>query len=143
MVYRLFSQLKQQLDRELLFQLAIFGVVGVSATLTHYFVALFCHELGQIEIYYANVLGYCAAVAISYFGHGKLTFRRQLSMAVFLRFAVVSLTTLGFSELLLLALEHGLALSHRISLAVVVCTIPVITFLLSKLWVFKSPAGSV
>lgn len=131
------SFVKQRVSRELVYQLAVFGVVGVSATLTHYFVALFSHEWAQVALYYANIMGYCAAVAISYFGHGKLTFRRELNWPVFLRFAIVSLTTLGLSELILLALETWLAVSHRISLAVVVCTIPVITFLLSKLWVFR------
>ncbi|ACR13264.1 GtrA family protein [Teredinibacter turnerae] len=132
--------LRRHLNRALIVQLAIFGVVGVSATLTHYFVALLSHERALVPLYFANILGYCAAVAISFFGHGKLTFRRELDLGVFLRFVVVSITTLGVSELLLFIMETWLVLSHRISLAVVVCTIPVITFLLSKLWVFRKPA---
>ncbi|WP_018415424.1 GtrA family protein [Teredinibacter turnerae] len=132
--------LRRHLNRALIIQLAIFGVVGVSATLTHYFVALLSHERALVPLYLANILGYCAAVAISFFGHGKLTFRRELDLGVFLRFVVVSITTLGVSELLLFIMETWLVLSHRISLAVVVCTIPVITFLLSKLWVFRKPA---
>ncbi|WP_339067424.1 GtrA family protein [Teredinibacter turnerae] len=132
--------LRRHLNRALIVQLAIFGVVGVSATLTHYFVALLSHERALLPLYFANILGYCAAVAISFFGHGKLTFRRELDLGVFLRFVVVSITTLGVSELLLFIMETWLVLSHRISLAVVVCTIPVITFLLSKLWVFRKPA---
>ncbi|WP_019601948.1 GtrA family protein [Teredinibacter turnerae] len=131
--------LRRHLNRALIVQLAIFGVVGVSATLTHYFVALLSHERALVPLYFANILGYCAAVAISFFGHGKLTFRRELDLGVFLRFVVVSITTLGVSELLLFIMETWLVLSHRISLAVVVCTIPVITFLLSKLWVFRKP----
>ncbi|WP_018274106.1 GtrA family protein [Teredinibacter turnerae] len=132
--------LRRHLNRALIIQLAIFGVVGVSATLTHYFVALLSHERALVPLYLANILGYCAAVAISFFGHGKLTFRRELDLGVFLRFVVVSITTLAVSELLLFIMETWLVLSHRISLAVVVCTIPVITFLLSKLWVFRKPA---
>lgn len=132
--------LRRHLNRALIVQLAIFGVVGVSATLTHYFVALLSHERALVPLYFSNILGYCAAVAISFFGHGKLTFRRELDLGVFLRFVVVSITTLGVSELLLFIMETWLVLSHRISLAVVVCTIPVITFLLSKLWVFRKPA---
>lgn len=129
--------IRKKLDPELLRQLAVFGAIGVSATLTHYFVALFTHNYLAFSLYLANLSGYCTAVAISYFGHGRLTFRRELNWKVFCRFVLVSLSTLGLSELLLLALETWLQLHHALSLGIVVCTIPVITFILSKLWVFR------
>lgn len=126
------------LNRELARQLLVFGIIGVSATLTHYVVALLTHNYLGFSLYIANLSGYCTAVAISYFGHGRLTFRRELNWRVFSRFVLVSLTTLGLSEILLWGLESQLSLHHAISLAVVVCTIPVITFVLSKLWVFRA-----
>lgn len=130
---------RRRLSRELIVQLFVFGLVGVTATLTHYFVALFSHEVGGLDLYLANLAGYCSAVAVSYFGHSLLTFRRELNLKVFFRFVVVSVSTFLCSELLLFGLEQGLALPHRVSLAVIVCVIPVITFVLSKLWVFRAP----
>lgn len=134
------KKLDQHLSPEglkLLRQLFFFGIVGVSATLTHYLVALCSHNYLGFSLYFANVSGYCAAVAISYFGHGKLTFQRQLKWPVFFRFVLVSLTTLGLSEGILWILLTQFTLHHAISLAIVVCTIPVITFILSKIWVFR------
>ncbi|SMF03684.1 Putative flippase GtrA (transmembrane translocase of bactoprenol-linked glucose) [Alteromonadaceae bacterium Bs31] len=131
---------KRHLSRELIVQLMIFGVVGVTATLTHYFTALLSHELGGIDLYLANLFGYVAAVMVSFFGHGRFTFKQELNWGVFVRFSIVSVSTFFCSELILLGLEKGLDLPHRISLAVVVSTIPLITFVLSKLWVFRPPA---
>ncbi len=131
---------RRHLSRELIIQLMIFAVVGVTATLTHYFTALFSHELAGIDLYLSNLFGYVAAVMVSYFGHGRFTFKQELNWGVFTRFAIVSVSTFLCSELILLGLEKGLQLPHRLSLAVVVCTIPLITFVLSKLWVFRSPA---
>ncbi|WP_246434657.1 GtrA family protein [Teredinibacter haidensis] len=128
----------RQLKRELIVQLLVFGVVGVTATLTHYFTALISHEWAGIDLYFANLIGYVSAVMVSYFGHGRFTFKQELDLQVFLRFALVSVSTFFCSELILLALETFLQLSHRVSLGVVVCTIPVITFVLSKMWVFRA-----
>jgi len=130
--------LRQKLSRTLIIQLVVFGVVGVTATLTHYFMALFSHEIMTLSLYVANFLGYVSAVMVSFFGHGRFTFQQKLSWGVFARFALVSVGTFGCSELILLALESYFSLSHRISLGVVVCTIPIITFVLSKLWVFRA-----
>lgn len=126
------------MNRELLLQLIVFGIVGVTATLTHYFVALFTHELGEVNLYIANLLGYGTAVAVSFFGHGRFTFKHELDWSVFSRFAILSVSTFCTSELMLAVMEQVLELEHRISLAVVVLTIPLITFVFSKLWVFRA-----
>ena len=130
--------LKRQLSRELIVQLFIFGVVGVTATLTHYFVALGTHEGLGVDLYIANLFGYVSAVLVSYFGHGKLTFKQELSWKVFMRFALVSVLIFLLSEVILYCLGTFAKLPHRVSLGVVVCIIPLISFVLSKLWVFKA-----
>jgi putative flippase GtrA len=121
----------------LLSQIFYFGAVGITATIVNYVAALIFHEQLSVSLYTAQLLGYCLAVTISLLGHSKFTFRSQLTFGVFFRFVVVSLSTLGLSEFLLLCLESLLAISHRFSLLIVVCTIPVITYILSKLWVFQ------
>jgi len=121
-------------------QLVVFGLVGVTATLTHYLTALFCNEVLGINLYLCNLLGYACAVAVSYFGHGRFTFQVSLNRRIFRRFVLVSVTTFLASECILAGLEQGLQLPHRVSLGVVVLTIPLITFLLSKMWVFVHPA---
>lgn len=125
------------LNREALRQLLMFGLVGLAATLTHYLIALGSHEALGFSLYVANLAGYVSAVGVSYFGHGLLTFRVTLCRSVFRRFVVVSIATFLASEVLLAGLESILKLPHRVSLAVVVLTIPAISFLLNKLWVYR------
>src|SRR5262245_48494770 len=126
----------RMLNRETLRQLVIFGLVGVTATVTHYTIALACHEVMGINLHVANLIGYSCAVAVSYFGHGMFTFRVKLNRRVLHRFIVVSITTFSASAGILAGLEELLDLPHRLSLAVVVLTIPLISFLLNKLWVY-------
>jgi putative flippase GtrA len=122
---------------KLLRQVFYFGVVGISATLTNYIFAVLSYEYVGLNIFVSQFVGYCLAVMVSLFGHSKFTFETKLNTNVIFRFVIVSLTTLVVSEFLLLYLERSFSLSHRISLLVVVVFIPVITFFLSKLWVFN------
>jgi putative flippase GtrA len=124
-------------------QIFYFVVIGITATITNYVAALLFHEKLEINLYSAQLLGYCCAVGISLVGHSKLTFNTRLSSGVILKFIVVSVSTLWLSELLLYLLETLIVLSHRISLLIVVSTIPVMTFLLSKLWVFQARTRAV
>jgi putative flippase GtrA len=130
------------LNRTVLRQLIVFGLVGVTATATHYLVALLSHEGAGINLYVSNMAGYCTAVAVSYVGHGVLTFQTRLTRHVFKRFIVVSMGTFLTTEGILAVLEEQFGLAHRVSLAIVVLTVPIITFILSKLWVYRDPATS-
>jgi hypothetical protein len=49
----------------------------------------------------------------------------------------VSISTFSASAGILAGLEEGLDIPHRVSLGVVVLTIPIISFLLNKLWVYR------
>jgi putative flippase GtrA len=122
-------------------QLFVFGLVGIVATLTHYLTALFCHEGLAINLYISNLLGYCSAVAVSFFGHGRYTFRVTLNQHIFRRFVFTSISAFLASEAILAVLENSLQLPHRVSLGFVVLTIPIFTFVLSKLWVFRHSAS--
>lgn len=125
------------IDRKILRQLVVFGLVGIVATAAHYLVALGCHEALGLNLYAANLAGYSSAVTVSYIGHGKLTFQAVLNQAVLQRFLIVSLSAFCASEGLLAALEAGFQLPHRLSLAIVVLIIPAISFVLNKLWVYR------
>ena len=128
------------INRALLLQLVVFALVGVVATLTHYFVALGAHEVLSLHLYAANLAGYISAVGVSYVGHGKLTFQADLNKQVFRRFVIVSISTFLASEAILITLETGLHLPHRVSLAIVAAIIPAIIFTLNKLWVYRHTA---
>jgi putative flippase GtrA len=125
-------------NREILRQIVVFGLIGVTATITHYLAALATHEGLGLGLYTANLAGYACAVAVSYFGHGLLTFRVKLSRWVLRRFIIASISTFLASEAILAGCETLLQLTHRVSLAVVVLSIPVISFLFNKLWVYRT-----
>jgi putative flippase GtrA len=123
-------------------QVLRFALVGAAATCTHYLVALI--SAIYIDLYGANLLGYLAAVAISYFGHQRYSFQiaaedishqRQLP-----RFVAGSLGGLALSYLLLVLMRGWLGAPNWLSLAVAVGLVPVYAFLLNKLWVFRAPA---
>ncbi|MAN50853.1 MULTISPECIES: GtrA family protein [unclassified Marinimicrobium] len=121
----------------LLRQLVCFGIVGVAATLTHYLMALSSHEGLGLNLYAANLLGYVTAMTVSFYGHGWLTFRVALTRATLQRFVVASVSTFLSSEILLWALETGTSLPHRITLSIVVISVPVVSFILNKFWVYR------
>ena len=133
------QQITKMINQPVLKQFIIFGLVGILATLTHYLVALFFHESLAVNLYICNLFGYVTAVIVSYVGHSRFTFRVAFCKQVFQRFVIVSIFTFLTSEGILAILEHTLQLGHRFSLAVVVLTIPLITFLLNKIWVFRHP----
>lgn len=123
-------------------QVLRFALVGAAATCTHYIVALI--SALHIHLYGANLLGYLAAVAISYFGHQRYSFRvaaedvshqRQLP-----RFVAGSLGGLALSYLLLALMRDWLGAPNWLSLAVAVGLVPVYAFVLNKLWVFRATA---
>ncbi len=118
-------------------ELARFGVVGALATAVHYTVALSANA--YVVALVANVLGYLAALSVSYVGHQRWTFRlaaeaidhrRQLP-----RFAVTSLSALALSQGAVAATQFiGVADAGALAAGVVV--VPVWTFLLGRFWVF-------
>ena len=123
-------------------QVLRFALVGAAATCTHYIVALI--SALHIHIYGANLLGYLAAVAISYFGHqrysvrvaaGDVSHQRQLP-----RFVAGSLGGLALSYLLLALMRDWLGAPNWLSLAVAVGLVPVYAFVLNRLWVFRATA---
>ena len=116
--------------------------MGAAATCTHYIVALI--SAIYINLYGANLLGYLAAVAISYIGHQRYSFRispeevshqRQLP-----RFVAGSLGGLALSYLLLALMRGLLGAPNWLSLAVAVGLVPVYAFVLNKFWVFRATA---
>ena len=117
-------------------QVIVFGIIGVIATLVHYSVALSATELGNIVVYIANLMGYLCAVGVSYFGHGLITFRNRLTHSNFQKFAFVSVLAFLLSEVLLVILEESLQFSHRLSLGIIVVSIPILSFFANKFWVF-------
>jgi putative flippase GtrA len=123
--------------RASLAQVLRFGTVGAAATAVHYAVALPASLLASAHL--ANTAGYVTAVAVSYIGHHRFTFRvpaeRRDHGVRFRRHVVASLSAFLASQALLSGLQ-GLALPAPLPLLAAVALIPAITFVLGRIWVF-------
>ena len=123
----------------LLRQGATFAVVGAAASATHVLTALSASALGLAALK-ANFVGYFCAVGVSYFGNARLTFKAPaLRRAQFGRFAIVSLLALGLNQAIVWLCVHRLGWKFPYALALVVVVVPAFTFVLSKLWAFRTP----
>jgi putative flippase GtrA len=126
-------------ERPLLQQVPLFAIVGIAATLTHVAAALAARGLAGLAPLEANLVGYLSAVGVSYFGNGRLTFRRSvLHGAQFVRFAAVSLLGLALTQALTWLLVERSGWPFPAGLAVVAVAVPALSFVLQRLWVFRT-----
>lgn len=113
-----------------------FGLVGILATLTYLVVGLLADRLGAGP-YAASFAGYLASVGISYFGHGRFTFRTQRPYsATGPRFLVVTLSVFALTNLLVFVVTDLLGKPFFVATIVIAVTIPVATWAMSRFWVF-------
>lgn len=112
--------------------------VGGLAGLTHYAIALSLHGFASVTPGFANLAGFLAAFPVSYFGHRILSFaavgiphRHALP-----RLFVVSTLSFVVNQVLLLSLLALTPLPLWIALALVLLVVALITYALSRGWVF-------
>jgi putative flippase GtrA len=128
--------------RRLSAQIFLFGLVGVSAMLVHMAVVWLLVEGIAFTPLRANVVGFLVAFAVSYLGHGRLTFRGHgaKTRAALPRFFLVA--TMGFvvnqGAYAVLLAHYGLQ-RYLPLLAMVLVGVAAMTFVLSRFWAF-SPA---
>jgi putative flippase GtrA len=117
-----------------------FVAVGAAATLVHYVVALVLEGSGALGPMTANLAGFLVAFVVSFLGQWRWTFREAdapLARALPSYFAV-SLGSFGLNALLLKLLLTWGVLPYAVALAVVLLLVAMGTFLLSRVWAFRS-----
>ena len=117
-----------------------FIAVGCAAAATHLgMVMLLVSQGGQAPLT-ANVLGWLVAFLVSFAGHWLLTFRsRQAPLwRAARRFFGVSLSGFAVNELAYAALLRWSGLRYDVTLAMVLVSVAVMTYLLSSRWAFLS-----
>lgn len=121
-------------------QSGAFVAIGLIATGAHVAAALTAEDMLELPPLYANFVGYCTAVGVSYFGHARVTFGRPaLHGAQFLRFVTVSLMGLLLNQLIVYLATHGAGWPLWAALIPATVLVPAFTFLVSKLWAFRAP----
>jgi putative flippase GtrA len=120
-------------------EIPLFAVIGITATALNYVAALTAQDLLRLSSLPAGVVGYAAAVGVSYFGNSLLTFRRPaMHGPQFARFAAISLVGLAINLGLVFAGTHVLGWPLWKALIPVVLIVPASTFVMSKFWAFQA-----
>jgi putative flippase GtrA len=118
-------------------EILTFGVVGVSATAAHYFTALILIEWGHVNLHLANFLGFSAGFGVSYLGQSIFTFKASLSWPTLAKYLVLAVSNYFISAITLEFLSDFLNLSHRIALLIMVMILPLMSYFVSKKFIFK------
>ena len=115
-----------------------FGAVGVCATLTYVAVSLLTNRVGWPS-YACSTLAYVTSAGVSYFGHGAFTFPSTAPhREKWPRFLTVSVLVYALTNLIVFIAMDILKQSFLISTLVIVLCIPLLTWIVSRVWVFRS-----
>ncbi len=123
----------------LFFQLIRFGITGGLATLTHFTTVILLVEFTKLHPLSANVIGFSCGFIVSFSGHSLWTFANttQRVHIVLPRFFLVAAINFGCNQGLYTLFLIKFHWNYTIALIIVLGIMASITFLLSKLWVFR------
>lgn len=120
-------------------QLARFGIVGLSATLVHYAVAVGLIQTGAAPLT-ANGVAFALAFHGSFFCHYAWSFTAGGvdPITAYLRFGFVAVSGFAVSQTLLWTTLTFSTVRPQVSLIVILIATAGFTFLFSKYWAFFS-----
>lgn len=121
-------------------QLLKFGMVGVMATFVHMVIGYLLIQAGWHPLF-ANMLAFAIAFLVSFAGHLGFSFSDQdvRPRTALRRFSVVALIGFGCNQALLVVLLLQGSVSHTVALWVSTGCAAILTFILSKIWAFRTP----
>lgn len=127
------------MNRFLFFQLMRFGIVGVTSASVHFGIVVMLVELAGLKPLLANIAAFLISFQVSYSGHRFWTFRGTTTQHKVALTRLLSLQIVGLAanEGLFYSLMTYFGLPYTVALFIVLTTLPIITFTVSKLWVFR------
>jgi putative flippase GtrA len=130
------KKLLKKIKFQLIIEILTYGVVGGVAWLTQtigYITLINLHNSPLTSMVLGNLFG----MLVSYYGHVKYTFKKnKLSHKDFIRFTLASLIGLLINTGSVKIVTSVLHLNPHFGIVPTLFT-PLITFLISKFWVFK------
>jgi len=127
-----------------LVELILFGIVGLSATIVHYVIALWAIGNFGVPVWRANIIAFLSAVPVSYFGHAFLTFsagrygrENHVTRSSALRFFLLALAGFAVNEVSVVVLTYYFDIPPRIGILATLVFVAVLLFLLSKFWAYR------
>jgi len=118
-------------------KLSRFTLIGILATLTHIVISFLVIRLFGASLHFANLSGFAVALTVSYVGHYYFSFRSERDhRATLPRFFGSALVAYLGNVVLVAALGALTALAEDTRLLMGICVMPIISFILSRLWVY-------
>lgn len=111
-----------------------FGLTGGFATLIHLFVAFSVLYFLSLPVWFANFLGFICAFSFSYLMQTCFVFQKRFHLKNFIKFFIVQFSALVCAQLLS---EIFSEMNHYLRVVIVVFLIPMITYMVHRLWTFK------
>lgn len=124
-----------------LFQIAKYGAVGVVATVVHNLFYHFMMEAEYMTSTFNNLMAYFFSLQISYWGHRLVTFSNPKNVSIRTsvhKFLVSAGTAILISSAVSFVLIDTLKYSHYYLIVFNVTCMPFFSFMILKLWVFKT-----
>ncbi|WP_084486993.1 GtrA family protein [Brucella rhizosphaerae] len=116
-----------------LYQIGSFGLIGLLATALHslVFSALVWRGCDPLT---SNFIAFCCAVPVSFNGNRYLTFKNRGNFA---KFVVMACCGLILNHINVWIITDIVELNWKYSLPGMLVVVPIFSFFISKLWVYK------
>lgn len=127
------------MNRFLFFQLIRFGLIGSVAAIIHFSIVIFLVELAAFKPLYANVFAFFISFQVSYSGHRLWTFRgtKTQHRVALPKLLLLQITNFIANEGLFYIFLTHFNLPYPIALILVLMILPIATFTVSKIWIFR------
>jgi putative flippase GtrA len=117
-----------------------YGIVGLLASVPHFSISYYFERVLQVEPMIAHLYGFFVGLITAYTGHYFYSFNdTEQHRKRFPKFVITALTALVLHETGVYVLVNIYELEYStLVLPLLVFTVPLITFLMSKFWVFSN-----
>jgi putative flippase GtrA len=128
---------------KLFHQFLKFGVVGALATATHVSLYVLLVEWPELDPLTSNFLAFCVALLVTFLGNYHWTFAEEVRsgklkrLRSFLKLSLAALTGLALNSAIVVLIVDILRLEYLLAIPFMVTLVPVVTFLITRLWAFR------
>lgn len=115
-----------------------FGLVGLLATLTYFFSAIFLQEtMYGFSIMATNLVAYCIAMIVSYAGHYFWTYEAQSNHGVTIAKYTVSALFGSALNSTIVYICMLASMQYKPAMLVAIVLVPAVAYVINKEWVFR------
>lgn len=124
----------------LLKRLTRFSITGGSSTAVHFCTVMLLVASRLLTPIAANIIAFLIAFSVSYFGHSRWTFadfKNNSNKRTLPKFFATAVFSFTLNESLFAYLIYVENMPYRIALLIVLASVSIVTFLISRYWAFR------